>query len=129
MVHPYALFVSDLDNDGRLDIIVGNSNYETLGILYGYGNGTFEPVVTLFTGHLSALSWVLVDNFNNDNHLDIAFADYGSSYVGIFLGYGNRIFGNLTRYSSGDSSRPYSLASGDFNNDDTLRYCRCQLWH
>ncbi|CAF1192554.1 unnamed protein product [Adineta ricciae] len=114
---PYALTASDIDNDGRLDILVGNSKYETLGILYGYGNGTFETVVALFTGDLSALRCVLVENFNNDDYLDIAVADYGSSHISIFLAYGNRTFGNVTRYSSVDASRTFSLACGDLNHD------------
>ena len=117
---PYAVTVNDLDNDHRLDIIVGNSNSESLGILYGYGNGTFATVVTYFTGILSSVRWVTVNDFNNDNHLDIAFADYGTNSIGIFLGYGNRTFGNLTTYSSGVSSHPFSIAVGDLNNDGLL---------
>jgi hypothetical protein len=119
---PYGFAVSDLDNDYRLDIITANSNTESIGILYGYGNGSFDTVVTYSTGTLSSPIWVTVDDFNNDNHLDIAYADYGTDSIGVFLGYGNRIFGSLTKYSCRAGSRPYSIATADFNNDGQLDF-------
>jgi streptogramin lyase len=118
--HPYAIAISDLDNDHRLDIIVGNSKSTSVGILYGYGNGSFTTVVTYFTGNNSALAWITIDDFNNDNQLDIAFADYSTNSIGIFLGYKNRTIGNLRNYACGHGSRPYSLVAEDFNNDGRL---------
>jgi hypothetical protein len=61
-----------------------------------------------------------VNNFNNDHHSDITFSDCGNGNLGIILGYGNRSFGNLTTYSTGETSRQSYLAAGDFNNDDQL---------
>jgi hypothetical protein len=115
--HPYALIVRDLDNDYRLDILVANPNTQSLGILYGYGNGTFATMVTYLTGYSSYPRSIAIDDFNNDNHLDIAYVDYNNNNIGIFLGSGNRTFGNLTTYSTGDNSRPTWIATGDFNND------------
>jgi hypothetical protein len=117
---PYGGIIVDLDNDHRLDVVVANSNTETIGILYGYGNGTLATVVTYYTGESSYVLSVTVDDFNKDNHLDIAFPDYGTSSICIVLGYENRTFGNLTKYSSGDNSRPSFLSTGDFNNDGHL---------
>ena len=114
---PFALTVADMDNDHQLDIVVGYSNTESLGILYGYGNGTFDSVVTYFTGNLSSLRSLIVDDFNNDNHFDIAFADYFTDSFGILFGFGDRTFVNLTKYSCGDHSHPFFIAAGDFNND------------
>jgi hypothetical protein len=114
---PIMLTTSDLDNDYRLDIVVANSNTQCVGILYGYGNGAFATVVSHFTGDSSYPISVIADDFNNDNHLDIAFADYNTDNIGIFLGYGNRTFGKLTTYSTGDNARSFFLASGGFNND------------
>jgi hypothetical protein len=117
---PRAVIIIDIDNDYKLDIVVGNSNTETLGILYGYGNGIFAPVVTYPTGNTSSLRWIIANDFNNDNYLDIAFVDYSTNSIGIYLGYGNRSFGKLTTYSTGDYSRPFCVAAGDFNNDTQL---------
>ena len=118
--HSYAFVVGDIDNDHRLDVVVGNSNIESLGFLYGYGNGTFAAVVPYFTGALSYPRWVIVNDFNNDGYPDIGFADYGTGNMGIILGYGNRVFGNLKTYSIGDNTRPIAIAAGDFNNDHRL---------
>src|SRR5436309_2571301 len=37
----------DLDGDGNLDLIVGDVNGPRLSLLYGRGDGTFEPPVTM----------------------------------------------------------------------------------
>ncbi|CAF1065961.1 unnamed protein product [Rotaria sordida] len=115
-----GLILSDLDEDHQLDIVVANSNDETLGILYGYGNGSFTSVVTYFTGSPSSPRWITINDFNNDNHLDIVFTDQVSGYIGIFLGYGNRTFGNLMRFFFGHKSQLFGIAAGDFNHDDNL---------
>jgi hypothetical protein len=60
---------------------------------------------------------VAVGHFNNDNQLDIAITNYGTSNMGILLGYGNRTFSDVITYSTGNNSYPMSLAIGDFNND------------
>src|SRR5713226_9364621 len=41
----------DLDGDGNLDLIVGDVNGPRLSILYGRGDGTFEPPVTMDLGN------------------------------------------------------------------------------
>ncbi|CAF4013722.1 unnamed protein product [Rotaria sordida] len=115
-----GVVLSDLDNDHRLDIVVANSNDETIGILYGYGDGSFAPVVTYFTESPSSPRWITVNDFNNDNHLDIVFTDQVSGHIGIFLGYGNRTFGNLMRYLFGRQSLLFGIAAGDFNHDNNL---------
>ncbi|CAF3337784.1 unnamed protein product, partial [Rotaria sp. Silwood2] len=115
-----GLVLRDLDNDHRLDIVVANFNDETLGILYGYGNGSFTPVVTYFTGSPSSPRWITVNDFNNDNYPDIVFTDQVGGYIGIFLGYGNRTFGNLMRYLFGHQSQLLGIDAGDFNHDHNL---------
>ncbi|CAF1216797.1 unnamed protein product [Rotaria magnacalcarata] len=117
---PYSLALYDLDNDYQLDIVVANSNTESWEILYGYGNGTFATIRIIFIQESSSPRWITIADFNNDNHLDIAFAVYGTNNIGIFLGYGNRTFGYLTKHISGDDARPISMDAGDANNDGRL---------
>ena len=118
--NPYALSVNDLDEDYRLDIITANSNTQSLGILYGYGDGKFETLVIYSTGDSSSPKWITVNDFNKDKHLDIAFIDDVTETVNIILGYGNRTFGELTKYSTGSNTRPISITSGDVNDDGRL---------
>ncbi|CAF4380178.1 unnamed protein product, partial [Adineta steineri] len=85
--HPVALCMNDLNNDEQLDIVVANSNTQSLGIFYGYSNGTFSSMIFYDTGNYSWPNDVIIDDLNNDNDYDIAYVDYGTNNLGIFLGY------------------------------------------
>src|SRR5690242_17532781 len=39
--NPRSIAVADLNNDSNLDIIVANYGSDNIGLLFGYGNGTF----------------------------------------------------------------------------------------
>ncbi|CAF1413812.1 unnamed protein product [Adineta steineri] len=115
--HPIAVTVTDIDNDHYLDILVGNAYSESVGIFYGFGNGNFSSLRTYFTGELSSVAWITVDDCNNDHYLDIFYADRYTDSIGVLLGEGNRTFSNPVRYFCELGSRPLSVATGDFNND------------
>ena len=117
---PYSIAVGDFNNDSRLDIVVANYWTNNIGVFLGYGNGTFSSQTTYSTGYDSQPYAVAVGDFNNDNRLDIAVANYGTNNVGIFLGYGNGTFSSQVTYSTGSGSGPHSIAVGDFNNDSRL---------
>jgi hypothetical protein len=117
---PRSIAVGDFNNDSRLDIVVANSGTNTIGVFFGYGNGTFSNQITFSTGYKSQPYAVAVGDFNNDNLLDIAVANYGTNNVGVFLRYGNGTFVSQSTYSTGSGSGPYSIAVGDFNNDNQL---------
>ncbi|CAF4324220.1 unnamed protein product, partial [Adineta steineri] len=83
----------------------------------GYGNAGLSPTaVTYSTGTNSTPCMVAVGDFNNDNQLDLAVANYGVNNVGIFLGIGNGAFGSQSTLSTG-SSRPPWIYVVDLNND------------
>ncbi|CAF5179913.1 unnamed protein product, partial [Rotaria sp. Silwood1] len=84
-----------------------------VGVLLGYGNGSFAGETAYSTG--SAPIAVAVGDFNNDTQLDIVVANFGGNTVGVRLGYSNGSFANQTTYSTG--SDPIAVAVGDFNND------------
>ena len=42
--------MADLNGDGKPDLVVGNRNANTVSILLGNGNGTFQAPVTLGAG-------------------------------------------------------------------------------
>jgi hypothetical protein len=74
----------------------------------------------LVTGNGSRPSSIVIGDFNNDNHLDIAVANSGADNIGIFLGYGNISFQDQKIFSTGSNSTPFSIAAGNFNNDTFL---------
>jgi hypothetical protein len=118
--NPGAVAVADFNNDSRLDIVVANCGTWNIGIFYGYGDGTFSDMIIYSTGSFSCPVSVVVGNFNNDGQLDIAVANSGADNIGVFFGHGNGTFSNQTAFSTGIGSKPYSIAIGDFNNDNQL---------
>ncbi|CAF4239565.1 unnamed protein product, partial [Adineta steineri] len=115
---PCWVAVNDLNNDNLLDIVVANSGADNVGIFLGTGNGTFLNQMTYFTGLRSQPYSVVIVDFDNDTHLDIAVASYGSNSIGVFFAYGNGSFGNQLIFYTGYQSHPYALAVGDVNNDN-----------
>jgi len=115
---PCWVAIGDLNNDNRLDIVVANSGNDNVGILFGYGDGTFSSQITYSTGVRSQPSSVIIGHFNNDTRLDIAVANYGSNAVGVFFGYGNGSFASQILFSAGFNSHPFALGSGDVNKDN-----------
>ncbi|CAF3577317.1 unnamed protein product [Rotaria sp. Silwood1] len=114
---PRSVAVGDFNNDNQIDIVVANSGTHTIGIFISNGNGTFVDQQNYSTGSQSFPCSVVVNDFNNDNCLDIAVANYKTNNIGIFLGYGNGTFVNPKLFSTG-SSHPLFIITGDFNNDN-----------
>jgi hypothetical protein len=117
---PISVVAGDFNNDGRLDLAITNSGMDNIGVLFGNGNGTFSSQSTYLTGTGSQPFSVAIGDFNNDNQLDIAIANYGNNHVGVLLGCANGTFFSQLNYFIGDGSQPYSIAVGDFNNDSRL---------
>ena len=118
--HPLFVTTGDLNNDNQTDLVVVNYGTNSVGVLLGYGNGSFQDQRNYFTGYDSIPHSLALGDFNDDNHLDIAVANYGTSNIGILLGYGNGTFTSQKIYTTLSKSNPSSLAVGDFNHDDQL---------
>jgi streptogramin lyase len=117
---PFAITFGDFNNDDRLDIVVANIASNSIAVLLGYGDGTFENQMTFSTGSNSQPYWVTVGDFNSDNRLDVATANFNGDNVGILLGYGNGTFADIITYSTGAGSSPTCVEVGDFNYDNHL---------
>ncbi|CAF3798211.1 unnamed protein product, partial [Adineta steineri] len=117
---PAYMVVSDLNNDAILDIAVANFGTDNIGVFFGNMNHSFHDQITFSTGIGSAPNALVVEDFNNDNQLDIAFINFGTNSLGVLLECINGTFFDPLTYSTGDNSQPYFLAVGDFNNDKRL---------
>jgi predicted nucleotidyltransferase len=115
---PCSVTVGDFNNDTRLDIVVANNAGNEVGVLLGYGNGSFTNITTYSV--CASPASVAVGDFNNDARLDIVVACSYSNNVEILRGYGNGSFENQITYSTGPLSAPSSVAVGDINNDKQL---------
>ena len=117
---PNDVLVADFNHDNQLDIVTANWNSATIGILLGYGNGSFAEVKTYSTGPGSAPKVLCISDVNHDNELDIAVLNYGTNSFVVLFGLGDGSFLLGKPYSTGDGARPLGLGIGDFNNDRRL---------
>jgi len=115
---PYAVAVGDFNGDGKLDLVVTNSSESdnTVSVLLGNGDGTFQNQVTYATG--TSPYAVAVGDFNGDGKLDLAVTNRADDTVGVLLGNGDGTFQNQVFYYVGNY--PSSVAVGDFNGDGKL---------
>ncbi|CAF2195958.1 unnamed protein product [Rotaria magnacalcarata] len=116
---PRSVGINDLNNDTQLDIVIANAGTDTVGIFFGYENGTFQPQITYSTGSRSQPYSVAVGDFNSDDDIDIVAATYGSNSISILIELGNGAFEKVHLFSLG-SSRPVSVTVADLNNDKFL---------
>lgn len=105
-----SVTTADLNKDGKLDVVVGDSDGNFI-VLLGNGNGTFEPEVDYPGGGAS----VVVADFNQDGIPDIAVANVATKSVWVSLGTGNGTFGTATQIAVGNPANALTVA--DFNND------------
>ncbi|CAF5005919.1 unnamed protein product, partial [Rotaria sp. Silwood1] len=114
---PVAIIAADFNNDSLLDIATANYGTHSVSIFYGYGHGNFSPPITYSTGYDSLPISLAAGDFNNDNYLDLAIANYGTNNVGVLFGNSNTTFEKQITFSTGLASHPYSIAIGHFNDD------------
>ncbi|CAF4240896.1 unnamed protein product, partial [Rotaria sordida] len=117
---PWSVAVADFTNDGQMDIVVTTIGTRSIGIFYGYGNGSFAKMVSYRTDDNYFSEVVRIGDFNNDNQADIVVVNSKASNIGILLGYGNDSFAKQVNYSTDYNTHPMWVALGDFNNDNKL---------
>ena len=109
---PNSLAVADFNEDGKLDVVVADSNGH-VGVLLGNGDGTFRPAMTYHCGPYAIL-WAIVD-LNGDGTPDLV---VDTSVVTVLLGNGDGTFQAAVLYDSGGlGARSPALA--DVNGDGT----------
>lgn len=116
---PHSIAFGDFDNDQRIDLVVANSGANTIGIFLAQINQTFAEQKIYDTGSGSFPYSVAVSDFNRDNNLDIALANYGRNSIGILRGNGDGTFQSQIEFSL-TNSRPLFIHVGEFNNDHRM---------
>jgi hypothetical protein len=109
--YPYYVTTGDMDGDGNVDIVTSGS----LGIVifYGVGDGTFGTAQVYNFGQ--AATDVVVADFNNDTHLDIATSHAVRDSVGIHI---NNNDSTYTTHFVHTGNGTGSLAVGKLDSDN-----------
>lgn len=109
---PVTSFVTaDFDEDGRTDLVAVLAN--SVVLLRGNGEGSFQPPVTVYTG---ASNSAVVADFDGDGRVDLAVAGTTST-VNILRGRGNGTFDPPRSVDAGTPIVAQGLAVADFNTD------------
>jgi len=115
---PTSIALSDLNGDGKQDIVSANLKTSLPGagsvtVLLGDGAGGFgAPTYSLDDTFRAG---VAVADFNGDGKPDLAVTTYYGDSVSVALGVGDGSFGAPVDYAIGDM--PFFLVTGDFDGD------------
>lgn len=108
---PRPILSGDFDGNGRLDLATINYYANTVSVLLGNGDGTFQTAVSYAVGQRPIAA--VVGDFGN-GHLDLAVANSSDNTVSVLLGNGDGTFQPAVSYSVG--ALPYKLVLADFGN-------------
>ena len=117
-----SVAAGDFDRDGRADLVVPNTNGNTVSVLRGNGDGTFQPLVMYATGFGPVA--VTAGDFNGDGSADLAAVNAGfsngvqSDSVSILLANGDGTFRPNADRAVGSS--PRAVRTADLDRDGRL---------
>jgi hypothetical protein len=123
---PGQVVMEDLNHDDVNDLVVSNALSDTVSVLLGNGDGSFQAprqfaVGAFVAGIESTISvlhngrGVVLADFNGDANPDIAVTNKDSADVSVLLGRGDGTFEPQRRFDA--TSRPFSIDAGDLNGD------------
>ena len=114
--NPGSVVVGDFNHDGNPDLAVTNNlGANTISILFGNGDGTFQPARTLEAGGPFVAGILAAADFNRDGHLDLALSSDSSGAVLVLLGNGDGTFQPTQTVPLGFA--PQFVVAADLNHD------------
>src|SRR6266487_3473042 len=113
---PWYVVTADFNGDGKLDLAVSNYGDNSLSVLLGNGDGTFQAPQT--TPVRTNPAQVAVGDFNGDGKPDLVVSSVGNNTVSVLLGKGDGTF--LPPLVTPVGPNPWYFAVGDFNGDGKL---------
>jgi len=114
---PSAIINTDVNGDGKPDLVLTDNFANLISVLIGNGDGTFKSHVD-YAANNSPVALAAGD-FNGDHRVDLVVANQtGSGSVSVFLNAGGGTFGTATEVAIAGVSQ--GVAVGDFNKDGKL---------
>lgn len=106
----------DFDNDGEIDLVVGNVGNDQISLLFGNGTGAFPSARKTSYTAASQVRGVGILDLNGDGWDDIVTANRFGNNISIFINNGDGSFAPAVYQDTGLTSE-YSIGIADANND------------
>src|SRR5262249_19721328 len=113
---PTSAAVGDFNGDGKPDLAVTNVLSNSVSVLLGNGDGSFQAAQNYAVGAFPTSA--AVGGFNGDGKPDLAVTNLHGDSVSVLLGDGDGAFHSTQNYAVGAFPEP--VAVGDFNGDGKL---------
>jgi hypothetical protein len=113
---PAALLATDLDGDGKLDLVYVDVAANAVAVLIGRGNGTFKVGEHYLVSQ--SPKWIVGGDFDHDGKLDLLVSSYDGSLVTPLAGHGDGTFTPQPPVEAGQN--PHGLAVADLDGDGKL---------
>lgn len=117
LANPIDVLATDVNGDGRPDVLVSNLNSDNLTVFLGTNGGTDTAAYDAPASYPVGLyPWSLaVADFNRDGRDDIVAANDGGTDLSILLANSDGLFAPSVSYALG--GRPHRVISVDVNRD------------
>ena len=122
MSMPGSIVVRDFSRDGRMDVAMTDSGMNSITVLFGNNDGTFQAPMMYSIGRLSSPASIVAADFNSDGYLDLAVIDYFPNNIVVFLGNDDGTFGAQTTFSNRFCPASLLLSVGYFNSDSHVDF-------
>jgi hypothetical protein len=117
-----SVAITDLNGDGKSDLLVTTFSNQTVAVLLGNGDGTFQAAVNYAVGQDA--QDLAIGDFNGDGKRDVAVTSVLTGNVSILLGNGDgtlqtatSVFVTTPVATQSGSSGLGVIAAADFNRD------------
>lgn len=110
---PVEVTMADFNGDGDLDIATTNNSSNTVGVLLGHGDGSFDAAVTYAVG--SSPRPVTAYDIDGDGDIDLAVANFNAASVSILTNDGTGVFAVSQTVTTGNN--PYDVKFADLDGD------------
>jgi Big-like domain-containing protein/VCBS repeat protein/FG-GAP repeat protein len=114
---PTSVATGVFTTSGHLDLAVTAANDNTLNVLTGNGDGTFNDTIEARYGTGATPYSAVVATLIPNGKSDVVVANFGAASVSVLMGNGDAIGSFQSRVDYDSGPQPNSVVVGDFNND------------
>jgi hypothetical protein len=115
---PVSVYAGLLNNDDDIDLVITNGMRNTISVLYGNGDGTFQDYIEFPLPGTNGAVAVAGADLNGDSYLDLIVASFSSNTITVLLNNGSGIFGSHQNYAVGQG--PRSVCPADLDGDGDI---------